>query len=42
MALEVWILLALVGAGVALGVVNRLRGRTRGKQEEAGNIYTLW
>jgi hypothetical protein len=40
---ELWILLGLVIAAVAIGVVTRLRpSRRRAGEKETQNIYPLW
>jgi hypothetical protein len=41
--LELWILLGLVIAALAIGAVTRLRrSRRAADQKETGNIYPLW
>jgi hypothetical protein len=41
--MELWIVLGLVIAVAAIGVVSRLRrGRRRGDEKETKNIYPLW
>lgn len=43
MAMELWILLAIAGVGLAAGLVNRVRRTHKGGEDAAAkNIYTLW
>lgn len=42
MALEIWILLAIVIAGLAAGIGMRLRHRHRRTAAEVKNLYPLW
>jgi len=42
MPLEAWVLLALAGLGVALGILNRIRRTQKTAEADAKNIYTLW
>jgi hypothetical protein len=43
MPLELWALLALAGAGVVVGIVNRLRRRGRPSSDgKSNNVYPLW
>jgi hypothetical protein len=41
-ALEFWIILALVAAAVIVGAATRLRGKRRAAPQSERNVYPLW